>query len=261
MPDTPLTCTEFPIDVNGQSLACRLVEPDRLAHRPALLLTFAGARLAALEGDTFSVTPRMFLDAGHRAASFDLPFHGDRVEPDTPEGIAGICAAWMAGRDVFTGFVEEGQAAIDALIERGVAEPGRIFVAGTSRGAYCALRLMAADTRIAAAAAFCPVTDRRGLEEFAAIKDRPDMADLALTHVADNLAGRAVWIAIGNRDARVGTECCLRFVEAIAAVEAAQSCPESRIELHVMPHAGHALLGDWHRRGAEYLLGMAETSR
>ena len=59
------------------------------------------------------------------------------------------------------------------------------------------------------------------LKEFAAAKDQPEPADLALTSFADAFVGRAVWTAIGNCDARVGTDCYLRFAEAIVQVEAA----------------------------------------
>ena len=142
----------------------------------------------------------------------------------------------------------------DSLLD---AEAGRIFVSGTSRGGYCALRLMATDRRIAATAAFAPVTDWRPLEEFAAVKDRPEVASLALTNFADALAGRAVWAAIGNRDVRVGTECCLRFAEAIAQEESAQNCPSSQFVLHVVPEPGHSLADNWRRSGGEYLLAVA----
>ena len=200
---------EFSVEVKGQPLTCLLAEPNELSDRPALLLNFASDSATTLKTEPYSITPRMFLDAGHRALSFDLPCHGDRAVPGQPKGIAGFCAEWVRGTDVFAGFVEEGHAVIDALIERKLAEPDRIFVSGTSRGGYCALRLMAADERIRAAAAFSPVTDWRVLKEFASVKNAPEVADLALTCFSAALVGRTVWTAIGNCDARVGTDACL----------------------------------------------------
>ena len=248
---------EFSVDVFGQPLTCLLAEPKELSDRPALLLHFAADRTAALKTEPYSITPSMFLAAGHRAASFDLPCHGDREVPGHPRGITGFCAEWQRGVDVFAGFVDEGRAVIDTLIERKLAEPSRIFVSGTSRGGYCALRLMAADERIAAAAAFSPVTDWRILREFAEVKDAPEVADLALTQFAGSVAGRAVWTAIGNSDARVGTDACLRFAEAVLRAESEAEFSSSRFILHVVPEKDHQLSDVWRRRGGDYLLDWA----
>ena len=248
---------EFSVEAKGEPLACLLAEPDELSDRPALLLNFAADRTNSLKAEPYNITPRMFLDAGHCGASFDLPCHGDREVSGQPRGIPGFCAEWRRGVDVFAGFVNEGRAVIDALIARKLAEPGRIFVSGTSRGGYCALRLMAADERIGAAAAFSPVTDWRVLKEFAEVKNTPEMADLALDRFAGSLAGRAVWIAIGNCDARVGTDACLRFAEAVLRTEAGAGCSSSRFELHVVPERNHQLSENWRRLGGQYLLDQA----
>lgn len=249
--------SEFSVEVSGQTLTCLLAEPKELSDRPALLLHFAADRTATLKTEPYNITPSMFLAAGHRAASFNLPCHGDREVPGQPRGIAGFSAEWRRGIDVFAGFVDEGRAVIDTLIERQLAEPGRIFVSGTSRGGYCALRLMAADERIAAAAAFSPVTDWRVLKEFAEIRDSPEIADLALTRFAGSVAGRAVWLAIGNSDARVGTDACLRFAEAVVRAEAEKGISSSRFVLHVVPEREHELSGDWRQCGGKYLLDWA----
>lgn len=248
---------EFSVEVKGRPLTCLLAEPDELSDRPALLLNFAADRTAALKSEPYNITPSMFLAAGHRAASFNLPCHGDREVPGQPRGIVGFCAEWRRGVDVFAGFVDEGRAVIDTLIERQLAEPGRIFVSGTSRGGYCALRLMAADERIAAAAAFSPVTDWRVLTEFASIKDKSEVAELALPHFAGALAGRAVWLAIGNSDARVGTDACLRFAEAVLRAESEAGFSSSQFVLHVVPEKDHQLSDVWRRRGGDYLLDWA----
>lgn len=252
-----LNIREFSVEVNGQPLTCLLAEPNELSDHPALLLNFAADKSATLNTEPYNITPQMFLDAGHHAASFDLPCHGDREVQGQPRGIAGFCAEWRRGVDVFAGFVDEGRALIDALIERQLAEPGRIFVSGTSRGGYCALRLMAADKRIGAAAAFSPVTDWCVLNEFAEVKGAPEIADLALTRFAGSFAGRPVWVAIGNCDARVGTDACLRFAEAVLRAEAEAGGTSSRFVLHVVPERAHQLSEDWRWRGGQYLLDQA----
>ncbi len=257
MDNAMVSWREFSVEVKRQAQTCVVAEPKELSDRPALLLNFAADRMASLKSEPYNITPRMFLAAGYRAASFNLPCHGDREVPGQPRGIAGFCAEWQRGVDVFAGFVDEGRAVVDALIERQLAEPGRIFVSGTSRGGYCALRLMAAEERIAAAAAFSPVTDWRVLKEFAEIRDAPEVAKLALPRFAGALAGRAVWTAIGNSDARVGTDACLRFAEAVVRAEAEKGISSSRFVLHVVPEKEHQLSDSWCRRGGEYLLDWA----
>ena len=255
-----LECTEFSVDVGGQPLTCLLAEACQLSDRPALLLNFSKHRASALQDAPYDITPRMFVAAGHRAVSFDLPCHGDAAVPGGPQGIAGFCTEWMNGRDVFARFVDQGRAVLDALIRRGLATPGRIFASGTSRGAYCALRLMAADKRIEATAVFAPVTDWRVLRDFAPARERPGLESLALTRFAEALAGRAVWAAIGNRDVPVGTDCCLRFAEAVVMAETVKGCEASRFALHVVPERRHGLSDEWRRRGGEYLLAMAGSA-
>ena len=250
--------SELCVDAADGTIRCLLADPDRLSTRPALLLNFATDRANTLQQTPYDIPSQMFLAAGHRVASFDLPCHGERGVAGRPGGIAGFIALWAEGRDVFSQFVGDGRAVIDALINDGRATPGRIFVCGTSRGAYFALRLMAGDERIEAAAAFNPVTDWRAIREFADLRDQPEIADLALTGSVDALAGRAVWAAIGNRDMRVGTDCCLQFVQAIVAAESAKGCETSHVVLHVVPEDGHKLSDDWRRRGGEHLLSIAK---
>jgi dienelactone hydrolase len=139
-----MTITEFTVEPEG--LTCALAAPPAPAPDPALLLTFSGTRQMALGRHPYDLATKAFIEAGHYALSFDLPHHGDRVEA-YGEGIAGMCAALVAGKDPFAGFVADGKAAIDACLKRGIGAGG-VFVYGISRGGYCAIRLAAADARV-----------------------------------------------------------------------------------------------------------------
>ena len=253
------TFSEFSITVGDLVLPVRLGEPKHLSEEPALLLNFGSDRITNLEEHPCDIPVRAFLAAGHRVASFDLPCHGERKAAEWPQEIEGFCGNFVAGTDVFAGFVDEGKAVIDRLIQDGLAKPGRVFVSGTSRGGYCAFRLAAADARIAGAAGYAPVTDWRALREFAAIKDQPDVAALSLVQFAQALAGRPIWFAIGNSDDRVGTDCALRFAEAIAQFESEKEL-SSHMGIHVTSDAGHTLSDDWRQKGAEFLLDVMLTT-
>ena len=248
------------VDADRGPLPCLLAEPESLAPRPALLLNFAADRYTSIGEAPFDIPARAFVAAGHRVLSFDLPFHGEREIPGRPVGIAGFCDAFAGREDPFAQFVAEGRCVLDAVIRTGLAEAGQAFVAGTSRGGYCALRLMAADARIGGGAAYAPVTDWRVLQEFAEAKERPEVAALALTRYAAALAGRPVWVAIGNADARVGTDRCLQFALSLAEAESAADVTASRVQFHVVPETGHSLSDDWRSAGARFLVGLVRES-
>jgi len=250
--------SEFAIQAEGRSITCTLAEPDVLSTHPqgpALLMTFTLTRQMSIFEDVYNLPTQAFLAAGHRVLSFDLPHHGDRIGPWKTRDIHGFCEAFVAGVDPFAQFVADGRAAVDAVVSRGLAREGRIVLAGLSRGGYCALRLAASEPRIAATAALAPVTDWRALSEFAAVKDRADVAGLALEHVADRLAGGAIYLAIGSADRRVGTERCAAFVARLFEAEAAAGLKSSRLRVHFLHDSdNHRLADAWRSAGAEFLL-------
>ena len=251
--------TDFPIRVGDRTVTGLLAEPEEggLAPDPALLLTFASTRRETMTVAPYDESAKAFVAAGHRALSFDLPEHGDRVTPGREAGIAGMCQALVAGRDPFELFVADGRAAVDACLRRGLARAGRVFACGVSRGGYCALRLAAADPRIGGVAGFAPVTDWRAVREFAPVKSRSDVAALALDNYAAKLAGRPVWLAIGNRDDRVGTECCTRFALRVFEAEAGLGLRASRVCFQVVDDSqGHSLDIRWRRAGADFLIRL-----
>lgn len=246
---------DFLVERGAEKVAVRLFSPpdDRLAPQPLLLLNFATDRQTSLTGASYATPVQAFLKAGHRVASFDLPAHGDRVDA-RGSGIDGMCARFLDGDDPFQQFVDDGRAVIDRLIERGEATANRIVVAGTSRAGYCSLRLAAADRRVAAVAAYAPVTDWRVLREFAAVRERESVAGLALEHFAQPLAGRPIYVAIGNHDLRVGTDSCTRFVLHLTQSEGNEQ-GQSRLQFLIVDDSeGHSLDNRWRERGAQFLL-------
>jgi hypothetical protein len=260
-----VTAEEFSVASAGAKLTVEIQSPSasRLSARPLLLLNFSTDRKASLREGRYGEPARMFLENGHRVASFDLPAHGERVDR-YGSGIAGLCARFSAGEDPFALFVTNGQAVIDECIRRGWAESGRIVVCGVSRAGYCAVRLMAADARIVAVAALAPVTDWRELREFAAVKDRSELATLTLDRFADLLAGRRLFVAIGNSDSRVGTAACVSFVGALCEGERSRGLERSRLRFELVDDSpGHTLAPHWRRQAVQFLLDEAtqrETS-
>jgi alpha-beta hydrolase superfamily lysophospholipase len=251
---------EFSVAVADHHLRCQVAAPDHLAQvasRPAVLLSFSTTRQTTLQTHPYAITAEAFTAAGHYVVSFDLPNHGDGINA-YGEGLVGLWTAQAAGADPFGRFIEQGRAVIDACLQRGWGSPDRIFVCGVSRGGYCALRLMAADTRIKGGAALAPLVDWRSLSEFAAVWERPELAGLSLEHWVDQLAGRAIYIAVGNHDHRVGTERCLQFALRLFEAEASHQPGRSGIEVYINHSPGHTLDDEWAVRGAEFLLRLCE---
>ena len=248
---------EFAVTVDQRSVTPRLISPkkERLAPRPLLLLNLCADRATALSVEPYCLGVKLFLARGHRALSFDLPSHGERVDR-YGEGILGWRNAWVAGEDRFRQFVEEASAVIDRCLERGDAKPGGVVVYGISRGGYLALRLMAADPRVAAAAAIAPVTDWRELAEFTAERAREDLAGLRLARFAEALAGKPIFMAIGTSDQRVSTLSCCRLFLDLQEANARRGLADSPVEFHCasMAESGHAVDDFWRMRGAEFLL-------
>jgi hypothetical protein len=101
-------------------------------------------------------------------------------------------------------------------------------------------------------AAFAPVTDLAALREFAGQRDQPSVSQLALVAHADKLAGRGVWMCIGNNDERVDTDLAIATTRALVRSSiAAGHAP--KIELHVMTSEGHTIHPTAHEEAAAWI--------
>ena len=83
------------------------------------------------------------------------------------------------------------------------------------------------------------MTDPAAVSEFAGREDLPLVKQWSLATLANKLAGRAIWIVIGDQDARVGTGKAIELAQSITAASIARKV-DSKVELHVMPEPrGH----------------------
>ena len=178
---------------------------------------------------------------GYLCVSLDLPCHGEEHRADEPHGLSGWCHRAVGGTDFMAPMIARAGRVLDHLIAEGYTQPGNVATCGQSRGGYVAGHVTAADPRIRCAALFAPVTDLTVLSEFDGVGENPLVQSLSLFNRAHELAERAVWLLIGDRDARVGTDQTIRLARRISAAAAARQ-KESRVELHVIPEPrGHAI--------------------
>jgi len=225
--------------------------------RPApLLLVFSSTLEQALGQAPHNRTGSALAGRGWLSASLDLPCHGRQRRPDEPEGLRGWRSRVDRREDLLKGFIAHVAEVLDYLIDDRYADPRRIAACGTSRGAFAALHLAASEKRIRCVAVFSPVTELRALREFHGMA-RPEAAGrMALIHAADALAGRPVFVCIGDQDPRVGTDHAIAFARSVSAASARQNVP-SRIELHVSPcpggGPGHQTPAGAHEKAAEWI--------
>ena len=102
-------------------------------------------------------------------------------------------------------------------------------------------------------AAFAPVTDLLALREFAGMGGHAATSALAAQILVKKLAGRPVWICIGNNDERVGTDRAIRFARGLLEAAVRQKLP-APVELHVMPTVGHTIHASAHDEAAAWIL-------
>jgi len=241
---------ELVLTVNGRQRRALARAPERVTPGGCLLIELALERAFTLDNYPYNIISSIFLAAGHRVASLDMPQHGELVD-EYGEGLAGIASAARAGADVFADFAATERALVDACIARGWARPGRIVIAGTSRGGHAALLLMAGDARVLACAAIAPVTYLPAVTEFADLTDNPIIRRWNANALIPHLADRHVFLHIGDEAPRVGAEHCFDFHARLTAAS-------RTIEpvLYTLPGATHgpAFLDPGYHAAAGFLL-------
>lgn len=197
------------------------------------LIILASSPEETLGSDYFLQAGVLLAKQGYLCVSLDLPCHGrDRISGE-PEGIAGWRHRLDADQDLLADFKRRGQAMLSYLIDHGYTDATRVAVSGTSRGGFSALHLAAHDSRIRCVAAMAPVTELSALTEFQGMTHPERAATLSAVNLADKLAERGVWVVIGDRDARVGTDHAITFARRLTSIAVEKKLTAS-IELHVL---------------------------
>jgi dienelactone hydrolase len=235
--------------------------------RPApTLFMLAGTVESTLEKPYFRQCGNELADLGYLVVSLDLPCHGDQSIEGEPAGLSGW--SHQVGQNV--DFVAASNArlseVLDHLIATGLTDPNRVAAGGTSRGGFLAIHFAAHDRRVKCAAGFAPVTDLAALSEFRSRTEHPLVAKLNLTNQTEQLAGRPVWIVIGDRDERVGTQHAIELASRLSAVAKERNIA-SNVELHVMseprghttPQGSSSIAADWVHRHLSSEVDPAST--
>lgn len=199
--------------------------------------------------------------AGFLCVSIDLPAHGHEHRPDERAGLEGWRDRADRGEDFVAASNARLRAVLDCLIAEGRTDPARVAACGTSRGGFLALQFAAAEPRVRCVAAFAPVTDLAALREFKGAESNPLVQRLSVVRQADALAARPVWVVIGDRDTRVGTDDAIAFVRAVTAAALGRGL-EPHAELHVLPEPkGHTTPAGAPAAAAAWILAQLPPAR
>ncbi len=217
------------------------------------LFVFAGGKADSLLSLDFNKIGRILSKEGFLCVSVDIPCHGDDVQAGETKGsIASWRIRMEKGDKWVPAFTDKVRAVLDHLVKEGYTDPKRVAAVGTSRGGFMAAHVAAADPRIRAVVAFAPVTELLAVREFKG-SDKADAARaLDLVKLVDTLAGRSLWLCIGDKDDRVDTKAAINFTRKLEEASKDKKLPVD-VELVVREVPGHTIHKTAHEEAAAWL--------
>jgi pimeloyl-ACP methyl ester carboxylesterase len=141
-----------------------------------------------------------------------------------------------SGENLFETFLSSAGAICQQLIDQGWITEGKFLAAGLSRGGFAAFHLLARFPYFSGVCAFAPVTSLLELPEFDGI---PLAIEYGVEKFLPELTGKNIYISIGNRDTRVGTEASIRLALALVEENHAAGIRALPVELCLFPARGH----------------------
>lgn len=244
---------EFTLSVGNRKVNGVAASPpaDQLSSDPLLLVSIGGPATHLLPPN--DQPAKHFWKHGHRVVSFD--YEG------MPWDLNAFRDILLGGATPIDSFIADAQAVIQHCIDHKWATPDRIVISGISRFAYLAFRLMATDPRLNVGAGFAPMTDWRDLSEFHSAIARREIVDLQLSRFADQLAGKRIFLCIGNHDERVNTLHCCQFFLDLCEANQKRGFGTSQVDFLVTPDAGHTCGDASFEKGMDIVMQAALDSR
>lgn len=198
---------------------------------------FALSGNESLELPPFNQPALLLKDSSVRVFSCTIPGHGLGMK--NTEAMSQWTQQIEQEIDPITPFLTQCVQNIDFLIAEGVIDPQHLAAGGLSRGAFIATHIAAKHKSIGAVLGYSPLTTLKTIQEFGTLADRPIAQSLELTNAIPGLIGKQLRFYIGNRDVRVGTEECFRFIRHLTEESYLAGIRSPHVELHTFPSIGH----------------------
>lgn len=224
------------------------VGPSLDAGPKPTLFYFALSGEDSLQRDPFNQPVQFLKESPIRIFSMTIPGHEDNLPP---ENAIRVWAEKMAkGEAVIPHFVGCVKEAITFLTPYFI--PGKLAIAGLSRGAFIACHVAAICPEISYILGFAPLTKLSYAKEFQGTCEE----SLNLEHLSAKLCDRTLRFYIGNLDTRVGTEHTFSLIQKLAKAAQEAKIRSPPIELIISPSIGfqgHGTGPDTFQNGVDYL--------
>ena len=198
----PAFWTPMMIEANGQYVSCNFGSDEDVADDVPLCIIPTQARDAVEDPVSVLEKPNVmthWLDLLTAAGAKILLMHGHFFD-----SLSELSGGLEAGIDGFEMWQRRVDLVIDAVIERGLAIPGKIVFMGSSRHGFAVLYGTARNERIDAAVVIGPVIHWPWLKEFDGMDDHPLIRKHDLYDLVDRLPPRSVQVQQGYADVRIG---------------------------------------------------------
>jgi hypothetical protein len=220
----------------SSDLSLSHVGPALGSALPALFY-FALSAEDSLSLDPYDQPVRFLNQENLRIFSMTLPGHGPHLDPT--KALVFWAEQIQKGENLIAEFVEKVSTAVDFLVRKEIALPGKLAVAGLSRGAFIATHAAAAIPSFHYLLGFAPLTKLSYAKEFQELRHSPLVTSLDLTHKVASLTHCKVRYYIGNHDTRVGTAHAFELVDALSKTAYAHRIRSPQVELIIGPSIGH----------------------
>lgn len=233
-----------------------MIGRELASKSPAPTLFIFANTLEAMQKElVYTEVARLLVPEGWISVILEPPCHGEDARDDEPKQLDGWRYRLENDRPFLDAFNTRATAVLDELIQQKLTDPDRVATCGTSRGGFVAYHFAAAEPRIKAVAGISPVTRLTALREFSTTTQLEKVEPFNAINLAPKLAGKAVWLSIGNNDARVNTDDAIAFTRAIVAASARADSPNALIpvDLIVARSSGHSKIDQAHELLAKWL--------
>lgn len=241
------TSTGVPYGLIGHKIASKSPAPT--------LFIFANTFDAMQKELVYTEVARLLAPEGWISVILEPPCHGEDARDEEPKQLDGWRYRVENDLPFLDAFNARATAVLDELIQQKLTDPDRVAACGTSRGGFVAYHFAAAEPRIKAVAGISPVTRLTALREFSTTTQPGKVEPLNAINLAPKLAGKAVWLSIGNNDARVNTDDAIAFTRAVVAASVRVDSPNALIpvDLIVARSSGHSKIDQAHELLARWL--------